>query len=715
MPWIAVVLCAPLAVVLLLSGCKTDTTNFDDIDLRGEHALAGSQDHLARAIATLERADQFDQRQAQTKVISQLSQWIESQPPVDAWSVDPMMRTLPGNVKPVFDYSPLERMQFVGGDYFALHEAVWLRQIARSQIARMREMNPDPFFRVEDLQAKLQKLRREEDTAQNKQRQSETTDKLMAAQVDLDLLKAMWLFDWTTRNIRLLPTNWDFYDPDAKTTQNEKPVPPPGAQYSVWQSLLLGQGDAVERARLFLLLCRQANIEVVILGIASEKQQLLPREWVAGAIVGDAVYLFDPELGLALPGPDPLRPATLAQVRKHPELLEALGTEEFPYFVTEEHLERIVPLVDASAVALSQRMMLIEQSLKEEQELVLTASPSAVAKRLRKYDLTDAKIWHVPYRAFLFDVARQRNPELGEAFYQQLNVLNPPMELYTARLHHFRGEIDEPTGDADPLLIDIESSETSSTKTNRYQHGAKHYYLECRNPTSEIESIGQELEAWFAQDKTRSRREMMQMLFSDLGRLSYYKNRRDSLQGGDIDPAEQFYRQQMEAEAMKADPEAAAKMSKSDRELLPVELADMQAIEERLRTLSPTTRDWVQRLPIGRMLAENEAERSDFMSEFHERAAKTKQHATWWLAVVMMEEGNLGVAANYLAQRDDDATDSVWNEYAHHQLGRLYEAAGQREKAIEHYQADQSPQRAGSLVKAKLLAESASNDEATPE
>ena len=84
---------AAMLMCLAMLGCKQESSEITDIDLRGTRALAGSQDHLARAIATLEHADQFDQSEARSKVISQLSQWIESQPPVDDWSVDPLVTT----------------------------------------------------------------------------------------------------------------------------------------------------------------------------------------------------------------------------------------------------------------------------------------------------------------------------------------------------------------------------------------------------------------------------------------------------------------------------------------------------------------------------------------------------------------------------------------------------------------------------------------------
>ena len=243
-----------MAALLLSMGCCARTsTTIDDIDLRGDRGLAGSQDHLARAIATLERSDQFDPNEAHAKVISQLSQWIESQESVDDWLVDPLERTIPAEYRWVFRYAPLNRMQFVATDVSALRQAIWLRQIANYQLEMMREQEPQPFYRVDELTTALRKLQRESEALDvqlddpklqsadekaeleaqkrtNQQRQTEITSKLAAAANDLELQKAAWLFDWTTRNIRLKETHWDAKFPAGDEASAEELVPPPGAE-----------------------------------------------------------------------------------------------------------------------------------------------------------------------------------------------------------------------------------------------------------------------------------------------------------------------------------------------------------------------------------------------------------------------------------------------------------------------------------------------------
>ena len=458
----------------------------------------------------------------------------------------------------------------------------------------------------------------------------------------------------------------------------------------------------MQRARIFLLLCRQAGIDVVVLGVKRDANAE-PREWAAVAMIGDDLYLFDADLGIAIPGRKGKPIATLADVRKHPELLRTLDTEETPYFIQEEDLAQLVPLVDASLEALSQRMMLVEQSLPEHQQVVLSATPSVQARRLRKHQLGNAEVWLAPYRGYRYDEVRRQNPEAAKPYFLALSAFNPPLELYAGRLHHFRGQIEEPT---DEMIASSSDPNSDEEQEISYTHGAKHYYLECRSPEGEIDAIAQELKAWFEQDPGKTRQELLMQLASDLYVLEVFKERRSTLQSGDIDPAEQFYREQLEAEAMKLNPEAAARLRQGERELLPEEIELLQQVEQRIKVLSPSTREWIKRLQLQRqnVVALGDEQRGDFITQFKEVTSRVMEHATWWLAIATMEEGDLGVAANFLQPSDED-TREIWGVYADHQLGRLYEMAGQQEQAIEYYRADQSPQRAGSLVRAKLLSQ----------
>ncbi|HTU22889.1 MAG TPA: tetratricopeptide repeat protein [Gemmataceae bacterium] len=93
-----------------------------------------------------------------------------------------------------------------------------------------------------------------------------------------------------------------------------------------------GWGNALERALIFLALLEQlgdpAAAQPELLGFLLHipNGSGSTRLWACAVVVGDdkEVYLFDPRLGLPLPGPKGKGIATLAQARKQPEILAQL-------------------------------------------------------------------------------------------------------------------------------------------------------------------------------------------------------------------------------------------------------------------------------------------------------------------------------------------------------------------------------------------------------
>ena len=71
----------------------------------------------------------------------------------------------------------------------------------------------------------------------------------------------------------------------------------PGYQYPPWQTLLFGHGDAWQRARVFLLLCRQQGIQAVLLAFPGRTTPPRPRAWLPAVLIADQLYLFDVRLG----------------------------------------------------------------------------------------------------------------------------------------------------------------------------------------------------------------------------------------------------------------------------------------------------------------------------------------------------------------------------------------------------------------------------------
>jgi tetratricopeptide (TPR) repeat protein len=67
-----------------------------------------------------------------------------------------------------------------------------------------------------------------------------------------------------------------------------------------------------------------------------------PIPFLVGVLIEGEIYLFDPRLGIPIPGPNSgegiVRPATFKQVQAQPELLSGLGSEDKPYPLTSAEL-----------------------------------------------------------------------------------------------------------------------------------------------------------------------------------------------------------------------------------------------------------------------------------------------------------------------------------------------------------------------------------------
>lgn len=82
-----------------------------------------------------------------------------------------------------------------------------------------------------------------------------------------------------------------------------------------------------------------------------------------------------------------------------------------------------------------------------------------------------------------------------------------------------------------------------------------------------------------------------------------------------------------------------------------------------------------------------------------------KAHASYWLGLLAAEQGNYRAAEDFFVKRTLEADpDGPWTHGARYNLGRIYEAQGQTDKAIEQYEGDlRSPSYHGNLLRARWL------------
>jgi len=332
------------------------------------------------------------------QVVARLNQWVDTQEKPAESQPDPMLATLPADLVKLPMVENLGQVHFTAYDGYMLMEAVWLRDASRSKWAG-----------------------------------GGTADELHVARS---------LFDWTVRNIQ---TDYD-------TPQRVPQVP--------WETLFLGHGTTWERAWTYILLLRQRGIDAALLALPAEgstpektlaEKSLKP--WCVGVLIGEKekkLYLFDPKLGLPIPGPEGIvadksgrldvQPATLDQVAANPKLLDRLARGgDAPYWARKADLKRTVALVESSPLYLSPRAKRVESRLSGEQRLVLNADPSRQAARFKAAGMDDVRLWNLPFTTLKRRLALDPNAVIQRLLAYVPFMSSPGAPLYRGRIMHLKG------------------------------------------------------------------------------------------------------------------------------------------------------------------------------------------------------------------------------------------------------------------------------------
>lgn len=172
-----------------------------------------------------------------------------------------------------------------------------------------------------------------------------------------------------------------------------RPLEHDGAIVPPLFALRRGQGNSLERALAFLELVRQIGPLDMVQGclvVLPERGNSMDRLWACGVIVekGKEIYLFDPRMGMAIPGPMGKGIATLSQAAKDPSILGQLtqlkvspGTS---YDVTSEQAGTASLRHVCSLSALSPRIRFLEESLRGNTfGIQLASNPTAEIARLQ--------------------------------------------------------------------------------------------------------------------------------------------------------------------------------------------------------------------------------------------------------------------------------------------------------------------------------------------
>jgi hypothetical protein len=425
-------------------------------------------ENLTLALDSLRKLAEADDYQPSQRTIFYLNQWLSSVPASGtAWEPDRLIRSLPRALRELPTSDPqkpddqpwikdLSKLQFhsEGLDEIQyLQQNLWLHDVAE----HVRRAGPSPRLRMW-----LKEI--------------ETSVGLPEAE---QLALAERLLDWTTRNIQLDALPPTPKEPLATAGMPQTSLPSargevgPGYAHTPLEILLYGHGDAQERARIFILLCRQAGIDAVMLAFP-EDQSTTRRGWLPAALVGGKLYLFDTSLGLPIPGPEGQGIATLEQVRKEPALLRQLdidGVETYPISLS-DFKQGVWALIDAEPPALSRRMALLQAAMPSALRLAIATQPSQVEAAVRKTNSVDGvSLWRAPLDAIMYVSGRQQrasgDPKLAMELNKQRFLFQPDRPLVKARNLHLEGRF-----------------ENEDRKV-----GARSLYLQCRKPDREIEAM----------------------------------------------------------------------------------------------------------------------------------------------------------------------------------------------------------------------------------
>lgn len=649
------------------------------------------EDVFSAAVATLNTQVEFDSYRAVVQAVKHLNSWAAQQPPVPDWGPDPLLATLPPELANLDALDKLNAMEFPQSDAEQFRQLYWLRAVARSaggHESTLAAPTSDGDVATYASEATASRRPRSLAWAENLlDWKAFIEGKPQAVRDDLNL--AMRLFDWTVCHIQL--------DPSAK---GEKEVP---LVRLPWHTLLLGHGQAIDRAWLFCLVARQKGLETVVLALPGEEGQP-PRPWAVSALIDHQLYLFDFKLGLPIPGPGGRGVATLEQVANDDRLLRKMDLDaEHPYPATSARAGQVVALIEASPNYLSRRMAAMQAKVVGDQKFVFFKPAAPLAARLKQLPhVADAQLWTLPYERLAEQAAAKTR--LDRFGLTAGSVEMRPFRLFVLKVSGERAENEKRHEEqADRQFKEANVNQNAGRQTaavralwrGRVTHmlgrvsgegGAPHAYLDVRDSVFDRDLQLRQF-GFIVEKLPEGARKVL-----DQWQISYVQGLTDE-QKSDLGAF--FKAQQQRASMPNPYPDLIRYLD--DREL------------ERLDNV-------LERLDLAGLPPEvNPAEARQLIDvivnlagrQYDDYALQAKMHASFWMGIAAYDGERYKVAIDWLDKLTLQAyPDGVRTPGALYNLGRAFEGLGQTDRAIEFFEADKkSPQSAGNRLRARWLAE----------
>jgi tetratricopeptide (TPR) repeat protein len=410
------------------------------------------QDHFGETFSLLSRLVELNPEQAQRQIAYHLNQWREGKS-FDSVPVTDLIKTVSDVLSDEQAAARIDHENYVNRDVDHIRNAFLFNSI----VSWVDQPGSEDPLLTEWLDEKDKEL--SDDDARK-------------------LRTATRLFDWTIRNVAYEPIQPTDRAPNPPKMSEGLVFRGAGYRQTDYETVWRGTGDALQRAGVFLQLCRQAAIPAFLLARqSSESGTLSP--WAIGTLIGDAVYLFEPELGTYVPGPDLVGIATLAEARKNASVLRRQNIPGFfDYPLTKDDIQQSVALFNVLPEAISPRMKHLQSGLTGDRRLILYVDIDQFARQVDEIPgIAGARIWHIPYLAEIYrtnlEAGMERDPILAFWVRSQWSIIDAPHstaeQLSLGRWRHLHGEFD---GDEQQDLT-----------------GARVLYLQQRAPEFEINDL----------------------------------------------------------------------------------------------------------------------------------------------------------------------------------------------------------------------------------
>lgn len=323
------------------------------------------------AIHQLDEIEKNGSDTALQQIVERLNQWLQLNFPGGDWQPDPLIATLPTsiqNTRPLLSVNAPAMQPDMDREF--LREAMLLHHAAQAHRGAENEA----------------------------------------------VAIATRLFDWTVQNVQL-----------------DRPASDGAAEFHLrrpFAALMLGHGTLDERNWVFISLARQQGLDVVVLALGEPSQTESLRPWATALLHQGELYLFDGRLGIPIPGPEGRGVATLSQLAEDDALLRHLDLgAKSRYPVESSDLQQVTALIEATPASLARRMQIIEARLAGDRKPMLSASPSALAKKLMECEhVAAANLWMVPYETVSV-IRRQIRPDEMELL-QAISQLDQEFLLF---------------------------------------------------------------------------------------------------------------------------------------------------------------------------------------------------------------------------------------------------------------------------------------------